>query len=121
MSLSNDGFNFVSNFLTFLGFVGSFTVVLQYLDPWQEYLVLADITAEIRKLWTDYDALDTLPRGQLRAQLLDALESCVVFRVSLFGDSNYPTRLVSKVKSENSCSFQELQNFDRQLGQNLYV
>ncbi|KAF9527985.1 hypothetical protein CPB83DRAFT_855127 [Crepidotus variabilis] len=74
MALSSDKLDFATNFLTFLGFVGSFTAVLRYLDPWHDYFCLAALTGELRKMWTDYEVEDVLPRGSVRMQLLRGIQ-----------------------------------------------
>ncbi|KAF9527986.1 hypothetical protein CPB83DRAFT_907146 [Crepidotus variabilis] len=74
MTLSSDKLDFATNFLTFLGFIGSLTAILRYFNPWQSYLSLADLTGELRKMWTDYEVEDVLPRGLARSQLLGGIQ-----------------------------------------------
>ncbi|KAF9527987.1 hypothetical protein CPB83DRAFT_855129 [Crepidotus variabilis] len=74
MALSNDKLDFTTNFLSFLGFVGSFTVVWRYLNPWHNFLSLAALTGELRKMWTDYETDGALPKGSVRIQLLIGIQ-----------------------------------------------
>ena len=62
MASTLDSIAFASQFLSLLGFLGTCVVLFRYLDPWNEYLILANLVVRTRKVWDRYERRGLLPR-----------------------------------------------------------
>ena len=74
MTSTLDGIAFASQFLSFLGFLGTCIVLFRYLDPWNEYLVLANLVVRIRRMWDRYEHKGRLPKDESKHLFLKNIE-----------------------------------------------